>query len=59
MGTLALTLPDVLGVTLLLGDLFGNILGEWCTLFHMSSFTNLKWKENFLKIPQLISAHLL
>ena len=44
MTLLALTLPDVLSVTLLLGDFLRNILRKWRTFFHITSVANLKCK---------------
>ena len=42
---LALTLPDILCVTLLLGDLLRNILRKGRTFFHITSVANLKCIE--------------
>ena len=45
MTLLALTLPDILCVTLLLVDLLRNILRKGRTFFHITSVANLKCIE--------------
>ena len=37
-----LTFHDILSETLLLGNLLGNILGKWYTVFHITSVADLK-----------------
>jgi len=39
--TLALALHNILGKTLFLGNLLGNILGKWYTFLHITSVADL------------------
>ena len=60
--SVCLTFHDILSETLLLGNLLGNILGKWHTVFNITSVADLKNTQEKVRPngkSKRYSAHLL